>query len=77
MYRHVIYNHFRPNNWLITSYEAVLSGLAKERLEKFTDTELDFSFPKAELNRSTGQYTLNRECAFIYEELRRLEHQYA
>lgn len=77
MYRHVIYNHYDPANWIITSYESVLSGLAKARLESFTNTSLDFSFPKAELNRSAGDYTLTSECAFIYQELRRLENEYA
>lgn len=73
MYRHVIYNHYNPDTWLITSYESVLSGLAKERLESFTGIKLDFSFPTIELNRSRGDYSPNNECAFIYNELTRLE----
>ena len=73
MYRHIIYNHYNPDTWLITSYESVLSGLARVRLESFSGTKLDFSFPQIELNRSHGDYQLNDDCAFVYETLTRLE----
>ena len=77
MYRHVIDNHYNPDTWTITSYESVLSGRAKEQLESFSGTELDFSFPTSELNRSSGDYNLDKECSFVYNELMRLEREHA
>lgn len=76
MYKHVIYNHYNPANWLITSYESVLTGKARERLESFTQTGLDFTFPVTSLNRSCGDYSVNDECAFIYQKLMQLEKEY-
>lgn len=73
MYRHVIDHHYNINNWLIVSYESVLSGTAKERIESFTETKLDFSFPSKSLNRSQGNYLLPGDCEFIYKRLQILE----
>lgn len=76
MYRHVIYNHYQPDNWLVTSYESVLTGKGWERLESFTQEKLDFSFPITELNRSSGDYSPGEECMCIYNELKRLEREH-
>ena len=76
MYQHIIAHHYNKNNWLIVSYESVLSGLALEHIESFTKAELDYSFPTKSLNRSQGDYLIPSDCKLIYEQLQRLEKPY-
>lgn len=73
MYQHIIDHHYNINNWLIVSYESVLSGASKEQIELFTGTKLDFSFPTQSLNRSHGDYLVPSDCEIIYKQLKKLE----
>jgi len=73
MYRHVLNHHYDPESWLILSYQSILSGTAKERLQDFAGMHLDFSFPQESLNRPKGNYELPPGCGHVFQRLKHIE----
>jgi len=53
-YRHVIEKHIRTGRWLFVHYDDLITGRAWPAIEKFTEVNIDASFPDRELNRATS-----------------------
>jgi hypothetical protein len=69
MYRHILEIHMREGKWMFIHYNQLLSGEIFERLEAFTGSVVDRSFPEKKLSRSFSDRNVSIKSQRVYAQL--------
>ena len=69
MYRHIVEIHRNEGEWLFIHYNQIVNGQDLVRLAKFTDAQVDHSFPDKTLTRSPPYTKVPKKIVNLYEQL--------
>ena len=69
MYLHILANHKPDGTWLFLHYDQMLNHQGLDRLEAFSATTVDRSFPERSLKRSISQEPVPVETEHLYRRL--------
>lgn len=71
MYRRVLVRHSSHGRWLFLYYDDLFEPRVLERIEAFSDTVVDRSFPTRALKRSRSEFAIDGATQDVFDELMR------
>jgi len=69
MYRHILEIHRYEGEWLFIHFDQVLSPAGLDRIERFVEAPVDWSFPDLALRRSFSNRAVPPKTWQVYEQL--------
>jgi hypothetical protein len=70
MYSHILYKHSTEGEWLFIHYDQLLKAEGLDKIQMFTEAEIDKTFPESVLNRSkTDDTNIPNHIEQIYKKL--------